>query len=66
MGLKSTKTTSSGGENKITPRQGEFGKWHLGWGRENRQPFFTVYGSVSPGVLDVLVDGKPGGTKFLK
>jgi hypothetical protein len=28
--------------------------------------FFTVYGSVSPGVLDVLVDGKPGGTQVFK
>jgi hypothetical protein len=26
----------------IFPRQGEFGKRHPGWGRENRQPFFTV------------------------
>jgi hypothetical protein len=22
---------------------GEFGKWHLGWGREYRKDFFTVY-----------------------
>ncbi len=29
-----------GGNNLITPAQGESGKWHPGWGRECRQPFF--------------------------
>ncbi len=28
--------------NLIIPCQGEFGKWHPGWGRENQEPFFTV------------------------
>jgi hypothetical protein len=32
------------GNNLIIPVQGEFGQWHPGWGRENRWPFFTVYG----------------------
>ncbi len=27
----------------IIPGQGEFGKWHPGWGREYRKAFFTVY-----------------------
>ncbi len=27
----------------ISPSQGEFGKWHPGWGWENHKPFFTVY-----------------------
>jgi hypothetical protein len=30
------------GNNLIIPGQGEFGKWHAGWGRENGKPFFTV------------------------
>jgi hypothetical protein len=33
---------SLAGNNFIIPGQGEFGKWHPSWGRENRQPFFTV------------------------
>ncbi len=27
----------------LTVRQWEFGMWHPGWGRENREHFFTVY-----------------------
>jgi hypothetical protein len=34
-------------KNYIIPVQGEFGKWHPGWGRENDKPFFTVYAVVS-------------------
>ncbi len=30
---------SLAGKNQIFPGQGEFGKWHPGWGRENRKPF---------------------------
>ncbi len=33
---------SLAGNNLIFPDQGEFGKWHPGWGRENGYPFFTV------------------------
>ncbi len=29
--------------NWIIPAQGEFGKWHPGWRRETREPFFTVW-----------------------
>ncbi len=29
------------------PAQGEFSQWHPGWGRENGEPFFTVYESLS-------------------
>ncbi len=28
--------------NWIIPSQGEFGKWHHGWRRETREPFFTM------------------------
>jgi hypothetical protein len=31
------------GNNLIIPGQGQFGKWHLGWGRENSQPFLQFY-----------------------
>jgi hypothetical protein len=31
------------GNNLIIPVQGEFGKGHPGWGRENGKPFFTEY-----------------------
>ncbi len=41
-GMSLTKL-SLGGNNKLFPGYGEFGKWHPGWGRENRLPFFTVY-----------------------
>jgi hypothetical protein len=33
---------SLAGNNLIVPGQGEFGKWHPGWGRENHYSFFTV------------------------
>ncbi len=41
-GMSLTKP-SLAGNNLIIPVLGEFGKWHPGWGRENREPFFTVY-----------------------
>ncbi len=28
--------------NLIIPGQGEYGKWHPGWRRENQQPFLTI------------------------
>ncbi len=31
----------------IIPAQGEFGKWHPGWGREYLKAFFTVHGTGS-------------------
>jgi hypothetical protein len=30
------------GNNLIISAQRVFGKWHPGWGLENRKPFFTV------------------------
>ncbi len=39
--------------NKSIPAQGEFGKWHPGWGREYRKPFFKVYVYVIPGVTRI-------------
>jgi hypothetical protein len=33
------------GNHQIIPGQGEFGKCHPAFGKENRQPFFTVYTS---------------------
>ncbi len=37
---------SLAGDNHIITGKGEFGKWHPGWGRENRWPFFTVYNAA--------------------
>jgi hypothetical protein len=34
--------TLPGRSNLIIPGQGEFGKWHPGWGREKSLTFFTV------------------------
>jgi hypothetical protein len=36
---KSLTKLSLDGNNLIIPGQGEFGKWHPGWGRDNRWPF---------------------------
>jgi hypothetical protein len=40
---------SQGGNNLIIPSQGELGKLHPGWGRENRKSFITVYYPRPPG-----------------
>jgi hypothetical protein len=47
------------GNNLIIPSHGEFGKWLLGWGWENRYPFFPVQGST------MVFRNMQGGQKFM-
>ncbi len=42
----------------IIPAQGEFGKWHPGWGRECRKAFFTVWPVKVPWKLSPTVVGQ--------
>jgi hypothetical protein len=46
-GMSLTKI-SLAGNNKISPGQGEFGKWQSGWGRKNRCLFYSVSPVWSP------------------
>jgi hypothetical protein len=41
--------------NQTLPGQGEFGYFHTGWGRENRQPFLQcIRTAIEYGVAQVL------------
>jgi hypothetical protein len=48
-GMSLTKL-SLAGNYLIIPGQGEFGKWHPAWGRENRYIFYSVYGWPRMGI----------------